>query len=101
MFFEREVIEGYLALYHHCQESIVGSAESYNEQFRSSPVTLYSKSFLTRIIICEIQDGDFPIKGFWTPRPPLHSKVCETQICVKFKYMQIGAIEYEPCDMIY
>ena len=56
MFFEREVIEGYLALNHHCQASIVGSAESYNEQFRSSPVTLYSKSFLTRNIICEIQD---------------------------------------------
>ena len=54
--FEREVIEGYLALNHHCQASIVGSAESYNEQFRSSPVTLYSKSFLTRNIICEIQD---------------------------------------------
>ena len=48
VFFEKEVIDGFLAYNHHCQASIVGTCESYNEQFRSSYSTEFSQKFIKK-----------------------------------------------------
>lgn len=46
VFYEKEVIEGFLADNHHCQSSIVGKSESYNELFRHSMATEFCREFV-------------------------------------------------------
>ena len=48
MFYEKEVIDGFFADNHHCQSSMVGKAESYNEQFRSSDSTKFCREFVNK-----------------------------------------------------
>ena len=48
MFYEKTVIEGFLATNHHGQCSIVAHSESYNEQFRFSPATQFCRDFVRK-----------------------------------------------------
>ena len=41
------LIEGFLTDNHHCQTSIVGKSESFNEQFRTSEATEFCRKFVT------------------------------------------------------
>ena len=48
VFYEKVVIEGFLADSHHCQASIVGKSESYNELFRRSKSTEFCQKFVNK-----------------------------------------------------
>ena len=48
VFYEKTVIQGFLAVNHHGQCSIVAHSESYNEQFRFSEATELCREFVTK-----------------------------------------------------
>ena len=48
VFYEKLVVQGFLAENHHNQSTIVGKSESYNETFRNSPATEFCRNFVVK-----------------------------------------------------
>ena len=48
VFFEKQMVEGFLCDSHHSQTTLVGKSESYNELFRNSPASQFCREFTSR-----------------------------------------------------
>ena len=48
MFYEKQLVEGFLCDSHHNQSTLVGTTESYNELFRNSAATRFCRAFTAK-----------------------------------------------------
>ena len=48
MFYHKQLVEGFLCDSHHCQVTLVGKSESYNELFKKSDATKFCRAFTSR-----------------------------------------------------
>ena len=48
VFYSKLLVEGFLCDSHHCQSTLVGKSESFNELFKSSPATKFCRAFTSK-----------------------------------------------------
>ena len=48
VFYEKQLVEGFLCDNHHCQATIVGTTESYNELFKNSASSQFCRAFTSK-----------------------------------------------------
>jgi hypothetical protein len=48
VFYEKQLIEGFLCDSQHCQATIVGKTESYNELFKNSSSSQFCRAFTSK-----------------------------------------------------